>query len=235
MEAFKMARTLKEGLAQLKARADPHARSLVSPRRALRTVSAASSMPRTLSAQRCYLDMPHYGSFSSDSSDGPGGSSAAGLLQTRPMPLHASLSCPQRARDGRPSAALHIPAPRFELAEPRGALGDASATLFDRHEVAEAAETMILFMRSESSSQNEPSSPQPTPQPQLRNTADPLPPTAAADGNTTTSESIHISDSDCTGHLSPPPQPPGAKRAHTNTDAADRYARPRRRTARPEE
>ncbi|KAJ2772611.1 hypothetical protein IWQ56_001301 [Coemansia nantahalensis] len=197
METFKLARALKEGLTQLKARVDPHARPLVTPRRVQRTASAAAKVLCPLSAAR-YL--PHYGSFSSDSSDGPGGLPADDLLHARPMALHASLSCPQRRRQNH--------APAAAAAASRRTPPD-TLPRTDRCEVAEAAETMILFMRSKPLAQSR------------HALADPAAP--AADG-----ESVYTSDTESTGR---PPQRPAAKRSLTDTDPDGCAQRPRRRLA----
>ncbi|KAJ2713941.1 hypothetical protein H4R19_001991 [Coemansia spiralis] len=212
METLKMARALKEGLAQLKARADPLAQRLVSPRRVQRTASAAATVPRTSSIQNCRPHMPLYGSFSSDSSDCPGGLLDTDLLHARPIALHASRSCPQRPRQNN--------APRTAIGRPVTPPGSALLEPTDRHNVAEAAEAMILFMHSESSSQNDHPAP---------DTAG----SAAAD-----SEAINISDAESVSYDSPAPQPPpNAKRSHTDsrtdansrTDAAGPTQRSRRR------
>ncbi|KAJ2613201.1 hypothetical protein H4S08_002347, partial [Coemansia sp. RSA 1365] len=71
MEAFRIARTLKEGFARLKARAEPGPR-LIPPDTRLRTLSATTAASKRQSAARQLARhhslLPHYGSFSSDAS-----------------------------------------------------------------------------------------------------------------------------------------------------------------------
>ncbi|KAJ2776312.1 hypothetical protein H4R18_005736 [Coemansia javaensis] len=172
MEAFKVARALKEGLAQLKARADPQ-----------RAFSAAASSTATLPRARLLVDMPRYGSFSSDSSDGP--PPAADLLRARPVALHhASRSCPHRARALRSPPPPPPPPPRFSLSDVPP----------DHPEAAEAAEAMILFMRSEPSSQGRPSPATPPVAPLPRGRS------PASDAES----SIYVSDAESTDCPSPP-------------------------------
>ncbi|KAJ1992854.1 hypothetical protein GGI25_002708 [Coemansia spiralis] len=214
LEAIKVARTLKEGLLRLKARADPQSpNSNTSLRRPMRTFSAtaaatAGSTPyRPLS--RHNSEFPRFGPLSNDGLQlrSPDRllhrtQNASGLSQglispkSRPVPLHLTHSCPQRRSASiRTSADLFspvpnascsqhgqqsgLPAPRFVLDPPsessdiasmhRLKLANSASTVSDitdphnndiqegdpRTEVAEAAATMILFMKSEPSSQND--------------------------------------------------------------------------------
>ncbi|KAJ2356571.1 hypothetical protein GGF43_001986 [Coemansia sp. RSA 2618] len=232
LEAFRVARTLKEGFLRLKARADP---SMLSPtRRAQRTLSAnalpSSSLSQRGLLERHHSELPRYGSF--DAPESP---------RARPVALHPAYSCPQRRgretlnpayscpqRRVRESHASRKPAPRFSLA---GA------------EVAEAAEAMILFMKSEPSSQNEPS-PSTSISPRLSNQSRALVRASSAETETDT-ESILISDTEGNDRLSerttplvdsdhidhiPPPPPLGvAKRTHADSETLGFRQSPQKR------
>ncbi|KAJ1743393.1 hypothetical protein LPJ55_001774 [Coemansia sp. RSA 990] len=231
LEAFKVARALKEGFLKLKARADPSLLSPTASRYSQRAFSAntprRSQQSRQNSLVRHNSELPRSGSF--DSSPLPDTS------QTRPSLLYPAHSCPQHQR--RPKSnhftGTRLPAPRFLLSQKE------EESKLNGTEVAEAAEAMILFMKSEPSSQNEPVSPS------LQS--------AAASGlsgpgldrsSSTETESIVLSDSENVGlsntrlaasaSYSPPTQvqsqaTTSAKRSRNGAEIADVGQSPRKR------
>ncbi|KAJ2799837.1 hypothetical protein H4R20_004279 [Coemansia guatemalensis] len=216
-EAFRIARTLKEGFARLKARADPGSR-LISPDTRLRTLSATAAAPRRQSAARQLARhhslLPRYGSFSSDNSSNAGNGGGLDyrnrtqLLSpqtvARPSFLHLARSCPQQRQptaspaqrqaesSNHWSSPAPLPPPPPQLSLDQRRIED------DCLEVNEAAETMILFMRSEPSSQNDP-------EPKLVSaaSADTAELTAESDA-----ESVTVSDNDGPDSTPPPVKRP---------------------------
>ncbi|KAJ2327694.1 hypothetical protein IWW51_001610 [Coemansia sp. RSA 2702] len=189
LEAFRVARTLKDGFLKLKARADPL--SPAAPRRALSATTAAAPWSPRAPLARHHSEIPRLREFDRRRPDTP--------------PL--ARSCPQRPRARLPARpeASRLPAPRFSLApapHPR-----------DCTEVAEAAEAMILFMKSEPSSQTDPASP-PAANPTDR-------PGSDTDSDT---ESVVLSDSDR------PPSP--LKRGRPASVTPEYFALPPKRPAR---
>ncbi|KAJ2453717.1 hypothetical protein EV183_002016 [Coemansia sp. RSA 2336] len=227
LEAFKVARTLKEGFLKLKARADPSLLSPTASRYSQRAFSAntprRSQQPRQNSLVRHNSELPRSGSFDSPP---PLESPPA-----RPSLLYPAHSCPQHHRPKSSHfTGARLPAPRFLLSQKE------ESTL-DGTEVTEAAEAMILFMKSEPSSQNEPASPSLQP--------------AAASGlsgpgldrsSSTETESIVLSDSENVGlsntrlvastSYSPQARPQAtglAKRARNGAELGDAGQSPRKR------
>ncbi|KAJ2001741.1 hypothetical protein GGI04_003622 [Coemansia thaxteri] len=171
LEVLRVAQTLKAGLARLKARADPqHAESA---QRAQRAFSATSPAP---TAQRQLLAR-HHSSVSPSSS----------------VPRQV-FSCPQRKLPARMPQPQLFPAPRFSLERTQSA---ASSTAHSPppppppqgncpkrayKEIAEAAETMILFMRDSPTHAATRLPPPSSPPPLIKRprTASSSPPSAAA-------------------------------------------------------
>ncbi|KAJ2503716.1 hypothetical protein GGH96_000056 [Coemansia sp. RSA 1972] len=210
LEAFKVARALKEGFLKLKARADPSMRSPNARRALSATNSLASPRPRIA---RHHSELPQFGSFESPST-------------SRTVIVHPAQSCPQRRHIFR--AETRAPAPRFSLTSDCGLDDKVTESRdldykvtktrdLDRTEIAEAAEAMILFMKSEPSSQNEAVSP-----------AEPSRPASpsARRGSSTETESIQLSDAESTGRTSDWTTPVSTKRAR---DSAPDYPAPKRR------
>ncbi|KAJ2081862.1 hypothetical protein H4R24_002019 [Coemansia sp. RSA 988] len=229
MEAFRIARTLKEGFARLKARADPGSR-LISPDTRLRTLSATAAAPRSQSAARQLARhhslLPRYGSFSSDGSSNPGGGSldyhqdaqlSSPPPTARPSILHLARSCPQQRFPAvSPAQQQSVHSNQWSPPPPQVSL-DERRTDDDSLEVNEAAETMILFMRSEPSSQNDPE-PTPIPAPSAAGTNDH---TAESDA-----ESVTVSENDGTDFTPPP-----VKRLRLAVKPSTRQTVQQRRTA----
>ncbi|KAJ2852427.1 hypothetical protein IWW36_000314 [Coemansia brasiliensis] len=159
LEAFKVARTLKEGFLKLKARADPSLLSPTASRHTQRAFSANTPIPRRSqqnrqnSLVRHNSELPRSGFFDSPASPSLLEVSSSQAQSSLLCPAH---SCPQQQR--RPKSnhftGTRLPAPRFLLSQK-----DEDDSKLNGTEVAEAAEAMILFMKSEPSSQNEPVSP----------------------------------------------------------------------------
>ncbi|KAJ2483279.1 hypothetical protein IWW56_000471 [Coemansia sp. RSA 2131] len=186
LEAFKVARALKEGFLKLKARADPSMRSPNARRALSATNSLASPRPRIA---RHHSELPRFGSFDSPSAG-------------RTVLVHPAQSCPQRRHIFQAEA--RAPAPRFSLTGDCGLdqvtesrdldYKVTQARDLDRTEIAEAAEAMILFMKSEPSSQNEAVSPA-VPQPASL---------SAGRGSSTETESIQLSEAESTSDRTTP-------------------------------
>ncbi|KAJ1760059.1 hypothetical protein GGH19_000603 [Coemansia sp. RSA 1807] len=209
LEAFKVARALKEGFLKLKARADPSMRSPNARRALSATNSLASPRPRIA---RHHSELPRFGSFDSPSA-------------SRTVLAHPAQSCPQRRHILR--AETRAPAPRFSLTGDHGLDGKVIETRdldynvteardLDRTEIAEAAEAMILFMKSEPSSQNEAVSPAEPPRPA----------SSAGRGSSTETESIQLSDAESTSRTTEWTTPVSTKRAR---DSAPDYPASKRR------
>ncbi|KAJ1919868.1 hypothetical protein LPJ71_001481 [Coemansia sp. S17] len=170
LEAIRVAQTLKAGFSRLKARADSQNSSSSAPL-PQRAFSATSPAPVT-PARRQLLYRHHSSiSFSRgspatfDNTLRPSGEVPMSRGPSEPVvspslrPLHPPYSCPQRRqsfREHRPS--LLFPAPRFSLERAQSAASSTSTVMHSpppstgsskraNKEIAEAAETMILFMR----------------------------------------------------------------------------------------
>ncbi|KAJ2698971.1 hypothetical protein H4218_002958 [Coemansia sp. IMI 209128] len=176
LEAIRVAQTLKAGFSRLKARADSQNSLYSSAPLSQRALSATATLPVT--PGRRQLLYRHHSSIAFSRGSPAGGDNTlrrtGGIPMAREPVLSPTLralnpphSCPQRRQSlrdqNRPS--LMFPAPQFSLERARSAAGGSSAAPRSpspllgsskraNKEVAEAAETMILFMR-DSPSQSE--------------------------------------------------------------------------------
>ncbi|KAJ2879457.1 hypothetical protein H4R27_005298 [Coemansia aciculifera] len=172
LEAIRVAQTLKAGFSRLKARADSQNSSSSSAPLSQRAFSATSPAPVT-PARRQLLYRHHSSiSFSRGSPTSadvlrPSGGVSVSREPSEPVvspslrPLHPPYSCPQRRqsfREHHHQPSLLFPAPRFSLERAQSAASSTNAAMHSpppslgsskraNKEIAEAAETMILFMR----------------------------------------------------------------------------------------
>ncbi|KAJ2642713.1 hypothetical protein GGF44_001515, partial [Coemansia sp. RSA 1694] len=173
LEAIRVAQTLKAGFSRLKARADSQTSPSSAPL-SQRAFSATSPPPVT-PARRQFLSR-HHSSIAFSRGSPTGADSTLRRSEAAPMsrellresvvspslrPMHPSYSCPQRRQSLRGphnQPSLLFPAPRFSLERAQSAASSSSAVTHSpppslggskraNKEVAEAAETMILFMR----------------------------------------------------------------------------------------
>ncbi|KAJ2163037.1 hypothetical protein GGF46_000223 [Coemansia sp. RSA 552] len=184
MEAFRVARTLKEGLTRLKSLASGD-----------RSASATTPVRRSTALTRHHSELPRLGSFPHD-------------------PLRPPASCPQRLRRSESSVLCQQPLPPPDFSQARHPKDDESAEA--------AAEAMILFMRSEPSSQNDPSSPSllPAALPSIPSTSQPalLPSSATASDISVSDEPQSAAATEPEGSPSPSPPLTSPKRARLQCD-----------------
>ncbi|KAJ2493367.1 hypothetical protein IWW37_000651 [Coemansia sp. RSA 2050] len=180
LEAIRVAQTLKAGFSRLKARADSqNSSSYSSAPLSQRAFSATSTLPAT--PARRQLLYRHHSSIAFLRGSPSGASNTLRRTGGTPMSrelgepvlsptlraLDPSYSCPQRRQSLREQngPSLLLPAPRFSLERARSAASSSASALRSpspslgcskraNKEIAEAAETMILFMR-DSPSQSE--------------------------------------------------------------------------------
>ncbi|KAJ2827186.1 hypothetical protein FBU31_003237, partial [Coemansia sp. 'formosensis'] len=171
LEAIRVAQTLKAGFSRLKARADSQNSSSSAPL-TQRALSATSTLPAT-PARRQLLSRHHssiaFSRGSPASADNTLRLSDRISMSREPCepvvspsfrPLHTPYTCPQRRKSLRENhqPSLLFPAPRFSLERAQSAASSSSAVMRSpspplgsskraNKEIAEAAETMILFMR----------------------------------------------------------------------------------------